>query len=200
MLTILSNDPGASIKVAGYGYAVVQVRRKDKRLACRILENGVVPMDATITQLKDSKLYLVQREAYLKFMGSKMKAFPGIQAIVAERYMSRGRMGATGEYVNHMLGALGTTYPNLPVKWMSAASWKNAVRRSDVDLDYTYKIVRTTKHQLDACLQGIWAACFAFKEKDFGSFQLKKLLPGLLDQIEATSTAPLHNRKIKRKK
>lgn len=200
MLTILSNDPGASTKNAGYGYAVIQVRQHRGKIGCRILENGVVPIPNTITQLKDSKLYLVQRDAYLAFMAEKFSLYPDIAAIVAERYMARGRTGATGEYVNHMLGILAVTYPDLPIKWMSAASWKNAVRRAGVDLDKLYKVCRTTKHQLDACLQGIWAGCFAYGHKDFGDIDLKKVLPKLLDKIEATSVAPLINRKLKRKK
>ena len=99
MLTILSNDPGASTKNPGYGYAIIQIRRHKGKLGCRILENGVVPIENTITQLKDSKIYKQQKTAYLQFLAKKIRTY-SVQAIVAERYMSRGSFaGSTGSEI-----------------------------------------------------------------------------------------------------
>jgi hypothetical protein len=193
-LTILALDPGSR----NFGEAIIQIQKKEGKLACRVIENG--KLTHTVTQLKDSSLLRAELQAYLKFIATKLKKYPFIQAIVAERFMSRGKSqsGSANEYINIMLGALLQEYKHLPIKVMPSAVWKNAVRRAGIDLKYSYKIVGVETHQLDACLIGIWSGCQAFGQKDFGTLNIKQNWNKLLTQIEKTSTEKLHIRRIKR--
>ena len=73
----------------------------------------------------------------------------GVDFILAERYMSRGRNGATIEYVNQMLGALEYASP-YEVTQISASTWKNRLKRI-FDLKQFYKeCYRVEPHEIDA--------------------------------------------------
>lgn len=192
MITLFSNDPGT----ANYGYAVVQTTKVKNKIRFQVLENGLCP--STVKNLKDVREHRQEVDAYMAWaQGIKDRYEP--DAVCIERFMTRGIKGPTVECVNQMIGGLemGVFY-GTPLKMMPAATWKNAVTRSGVDLNATYKVARVTPHQLDACLIGIYTGHQGFGVKDFGETDLPKVLNKLLDQIEATSTYKLANRKMKR--
>lgn len=192
VITISSHDPGT----ANYGYAVVQLTKQAQRIKFRVLENGLCP--TTVKNLKDVKAHRLEVEAYMAWLRS-LKARYDLDAVCVERFMTRGIKGPTVECVNQMIGGMEMgPLRGINLKMMPAATWKNAVTRAGVDLKATYKIARVTPHQLDACLIGIYTGHQGFKVKDFGPTDLAASMPRLLDQIEATSTEKLINRKARR--
>jgi Holliday junction resolvasome RuvABC endonuclease subunit len=189
ILRLLSLDPGT----ANFGWAVVEVRHNKGQVAARVLENG--KCEHTVHTLKNAK---EMREEMLQFelwLGLIMGQYEP-QAATAERFMTRGINGPTVECVNIMIGQV-LTLVDLPFKIMPAATWKNAISRSGVDLKEQYKLTKVTPHQVDAAMIGIYTGCQAYGFKDFGPLDLEYLFPRLLRQLEDTSTAKLINRKIK---
>lgn len=191
-LTILSLDPG----LRNHGYAVVQMRRAStNRVQARVLVNGVVP--TTVTQLKSTKLLRQELSTYLSFMGDLI-AHHNVDVVGAERYMSRGgQQGPNSECINVMLGALISNL-KVPYKLIGAATWKNAVRRAGLDLKAHYKWVKTTPHQFDSVLIGLYVGAMAMQQKDFGDLRIAKIWEPLSFQVEDTSTYPLTNRVLRR--
>lgn len=190
LLTLLSSDPGSS----NYGYAVVQFNKTDDRLKFRVIENGLC--HSTVNGLKDSKVLATQLKAYEQFLIDLRNKFK-VDALCAERYMTRGINGPTVEYVNFMLGVM-IQSSQLPVRLWPAVVWKNAMKRAGVDLKYWYKYCRATPHQLDAVLIAIYTGHFAYGYKDFGDTPIEKLMPTIIDQVEATTCEKLFNRKLRK--
>lgn len=187
MLTILSSDPGYT----NYGWSIVQFRKSDSGLSFRVVENGLCR--STVSNLKDGKVLSQQLEEYAKFMKSLIEKH-NVDAICAERFMTRGINGPSVEMVNFMLGVL-VSLAKKPVKLWPAVVWKNALRRKGVELKEWYKYCRTTPHQLDAVLIGVYTGYVAYGYKDFGDLNIKKLMPRLIDQVESTTEEKLFNRK-----
>lgn len=86
----------------------------------------------------------------------------GAHGWVAERFQSRGLMGATVELVTFMCGVMAAHY-RLPYKLVTAATWKNQVNRkiaggwSSFDgLDTAYKWAKIQPHQLDSALIAVY--------------------------------------------
>jgi Holliday junction resolvasome RuvABC endonuclease subunit len=189
--TIFAHDPGTR----SYGYAIVVIERDGRgKLRAQVVENGLCP--STIVNLKNPKVMTAEHRAYGQWLYQVMSRHK-IDAISAERYMTRGIKGPTVEAVNMMIGTLlcaGATF-GIPVKVMPAATWKNAVRRSGIELATMYKAVRVTPHQLDSSLQGIYTGCSGFRVKDYGDLNLRSIARSLVKQIDASSTNRLINRK-----
>lgn len=191
LLTILSSDPG----FRNYGFSVVQFRRDSKgNLAFRVRECG--HCTATVSNLKSGKVLVAQLDAYKQFLSGKIDKY-GVQAFSAERFMTRGVNGPSIEMVNFMLGVMVSSF-NKPVKLWPAVTWKNAVRRKGVDLSYWYKWCKTSPHQLDATLIGLYTGYRAYGYTDFGDLDLEDVMPSIVDQMESVSLEPLTNRVARR--
>lgn len=192
MKTIFSHDPGT----ANYGYGVTQVHQtEDRKMRIRVLENGLCA--STIRSLNSLSARKIERDGYVDFL-KQIKAKHNPDILCGERFMTRGIKGPTVESVNIMLGALENNIVFWPrmVKMIPAATWKNAVNRSGVDLKAEYKRTRVTPHQLDAVLIGLYIGFQGFGRKDFDGIDLPDIWDSLLDQIELTTTARLINRKV----
>lgn len=189
MITLMAHDPGTT----NYGYAIVRgEQRANGTVKFRVLENGLAPV--TIKNLKDHRARRIEKNAYREWCDELVQKYQP-QGIIAERYMTRGLSGPTIESVNMMLGVL-QCY-DLPDMFIPAATWKNGVTRTGIELKAEYKRVKTTPHQLDACLIGVYGLHKALKIQDFGTLSRKRW-ERLLDNVEQTSTARLINRKIGR--
>lgn len=189
MLTLLSSDPGST----NYGFAVVQFKKDGDDLRFRIVENGLCR--STVNSLKDSKTLASQLTEYEKFIRALITKH-NADGLCAERYMTRGINGPTVEYVNFMLGVMMQS-SKLPVRLWPAVVWKNAMKRAGVDLKYWYKYCRTTPHQLDAALIGIYTGHFAYGHKDFGPTDIEKAMPRIIEQVESTTEEKLFKRKLR---
>lgn len=190
MLTLLSSDPGYT----NYGYSVIQFNRLDNRLRFRILKNGLCR--DTVSNLKDSKVLRKQLDAYDSFVTNLVSTYK-VDALCAERFMTRGINGPSVEMVNFMLGVM-IQSTGLPVKLWPAVVWKNAAKRKGVDLKHWYKWCRATPHQLDSALIGIYTGYLAYGYKDFGELDLNAAMPTICEAVENTTDEKLTNRKMRR--
>lgn len=140
-VTILGIDPGSS----NQGIACIRYDQEKQRI--RVLANATMSHPLNVLKGKEFQQSLRRCMAEIDLWYEHF----GVNAIIAERFQSRGLKGATIECVSAMLGALAFTYPTVRV--IPASQWKNAYQRLyDVDLKDVYKVVRTVPHQLDATL------------------------------------------------
>lgn len=187
-MIIFAHDPGTR----NYGYSIVEGEAvSDTRIRFRVLENGLCPH--TIITLKDHKQRRREKNAYMDWIASMLEQYQP-SAIIAERYMTRGISGPTIESVNMMLGILQSF--NLRDKYIPAATWKNAVTRSGVELKEWYKFCRVAPHPLDATLIGVYDLHQRHGIKDFGNLNEKKF-EQLVYAVEDTTTSKLYKRKMR---
>ncbi len=175
--SILSLDPGSS----NFG------------ISCSALIDGQPVLKANgllqnpIKQLKSD--LAGQRKRFLQEIDYWITSF-GCKAIVAERYQARGIRGNSGELISLMMGIILQRYRKLDVQLITAAQWKNDWHRQyDFNLKDVYKACRTTPHQLDATLIGL----YGLQQLEGRKFDYN--VQGLLDGVAAVSLGKLFNRK-----
>jgi len=167
------------------GISATQICLKTHRAA--ILANAV--MSNPIHGLTKDVLEH-QRNAFLWELDQWVDLFDP-NAIVAERFQSRGLKGSLVESVNLMLGVILGTYRERSVRLITAATWKNRFQKAhEVDLKNVYKVCGAQPHQLDATLIGLWAL-----EQGLGPFPHS--VRSVLAQVEDTSLVRLSKRKAK---
>ena len=163
-LRILALDPGSK----NMGISVVGV----KNWKPVVLANSV--MTKPINTLVDFKL---SRESFLAEIDRWVKVFRP-QAIIAERFQTRGNGGPLIEFVSVMLGLLGGRYYPLPTKLITASTWKNSFNRrfqpelermypdaEKLDLKLIYPDLKMTPHAFDSSLIGIYGLEFGLRHK-----------------------------------
>lgn len=186
MITILAHDPG----IRNYGYAIVKLAIVGNRLHFRVMENGAIK--STITQMKMRKVREKERDAYLKEVGKIVKKWkPTFQ--IAERYMTRGIKGILIECVAAMLTSLEVEYPKVPLKLVPAVTWKQELKRCNLEMKLWYKKCKTSPHQMDAGGMAIYAAM-----KYLNAKRQKINVWKLITQLEETSKTKLANRVARR--
>ena len=163
---ILGFDPGTK----NMGISCVELRGSK----CQVLANATMEHP-----LHDIKAFMSQRDAFLQEVQLWINTFEP-QAIVAERFQTRGLKGPTIELVSMMLGILGML--GLPVLFVPAVVWKNKFqKRFYCDLREMYGQISTTPHQLDASLIGCYGLEIATKR------QLDFTIEQILQQVYSTS-------------
>ena len=161
---ILSFDPGS----VNMGISIVEIVDRPRVLCSAVLENPV----SDITNLSNQRILFVSEvQAWIK----RFKP----QAIIAERFQSRGLRGTTIECVSMMLGML--SMMNLPFTFITASTWKNQYqRRFAVDLREVYKEIAVVPHILDSALIG----CFGLERLN-GELEFE--LSDIIDDVEGLS-------------
>lgn len=188
----MAHDPGTS----NYGFAVVRAEAAPRnRVKVTILKNGLCPERVKV--LKSGSQLRASLLAYQAWYTKIVKEY-NVQFLVAERFMTRGGKGPTIESINMMLGVL--VCGALPCKVLPASQWKNSVSRAGIVLDDWYKWCKTTPHQLDACLIGVYMASTLYGHKGFDGLPMKTMFKKLVLQVEATSTERLINRVTRKDK
>lgn len=163
---ILGFDPGTK----NMGISCIELRGNK----CYVLANATMEHP-----LHDIKAFMIQRDAFLSEVQYWITTFEP-DAIVAERFQTRGLKGPTIELVSMMLGILGML--NLPVLFVPAVVWKNKFqKRFCCDLREMYGEINTTPHQLDASLIGCYGLEIATKK------QLDFTVEQILQQVYKTS-------------
>ena len=148
---ILAFDPGS----VNMGISLVMLRKDGTP---QVLANATM-----MHPIHDIPKFMQQQRKFLAEVRSWIDTFHP-NAIVAERFQSRGLRGATVECVSMMLGVLSTL--GLPVLFITASTWKNQYqRRFGVNLRDVYKTIPTTPHQLDASLIGCFGLETGLKTK-----------------------------------
>lgn len=178
---ILGLDPGKN----NFGIAIVELPRGSNKPI--VISNGILdcPLDNIKNHFREGvSHFLVEIEQWVNEYQPS--------ALIAERFQSRGLMGTTVEMVGIMLGALCVHFIDMPMKVITAASWKVPLQRQTEKLDGVYKRCCTTPHQLDAVLQG----CYGL-EKGL-NVKIQYDLDDLIRQAEETSQEPLIKRKARK--
>lgn len=174
---VLALDPGS--KNMAISVVAANEHRKIKIIANSLLKYPIY----------DLTKFNAQRKEFLEEIGQWMNLFQP-NAVVIERFVSRGLHGSLGEYVSSMIGLIGGRYTDLPLLPLMAASWKNAFhRRHPVELDDLYRDCRTTPHQLDSSFIGIYGLEKGLK------MQLDYDPVDVMLEVENTSLIRLINRK-----
>jgi hypothetical protein len=175
---ILSLDPGSR----NFGISVVGVK------------DGVIDVVANsmftnpITSLVDR--HKTQRQVFLDELDLWLNLYKP-NAVIAERFQSRGGMGPLIELVSTMNAIIGMRALDLPCKFITAATWKNQWhRRFTTPLDYMYKVCRTAPHPLDATLIGCYGLEVALQR------ELKYGPRSLVRMVEESSRLPLRRVRI----
>jgi len=138
---ILGCDPGSK----NFGIALVGlVNGKPHCYANAVLN---FPIDTLLEFNRASDEYLAEMDQWVA---------KDPDAIVAERFQTRGNGGPLIEQVSVMIGLL--QQYGLPMKLTIASAWKNAVRRQfGLDLrEDVYGRISVEPHQLDAALIGVY--------------------------------------------
>jgi hypothetical protein len=150
----------------------------------------VVANSIVTNPVNDLTVFGSRRDLFLEEMDRWITEFQP-RGIVAERFQTRGIGGPLIEQVSSMLGLLAGRYHTLPVKLITAATWKNAFHRrfDTVTLDDLYRESLTTPHQLDSCFIGIYGL-----EAGLGT-ELKFDPRTIVSQAEDTSLVRLINKR-----
>lgn len=170
---ILSLDPGTR----NFGAAVVGVI--DGRID--VVANSIL-MNPMLTLVDN---YRTQQNIFIEELEEWFSLYKP-DAIIAERFMTRGFGGPLIELVSTMNGIITMIRRDIPVKVIAASTWKNQWhRRFDTPLDYMYKVCRTAPHPLDATLIGCYGLEVALQS------ELKYGPKSIVRMVEATSRLPL---------
>lgn len=177
---MLAMDPGSR----NFGIALVGLERGKPK--CYLNSVMMRPVNDLVAFALTRKNFLTEVKGWMKY---------GPNGIIAERFQTRGgsSMGPLIEQVSAMLGLIGGTYPDVPIKLTIASVWKNSMqRRFQNDLKEVYKRVRVQPHQLDASLIGIYGL-----EQGLG-ITIDFDFEDWIKQVESTSRIPLRReRKVK---
>lgn len=174
---VLAQDPGSR----NYAISVIQGAVVRGKLKIKIRESFL--LQTLVQQLKDPKLLNKESNAYKKSLRGLLKAHKP-NALVFERFMTRGIKGATIEYVSAMLGLFKGLTP-MQVHAIPAVTWKSQVKKWGIDLESIYAGTKTTPHQIDATLMGVWLLVKLLQPK---VVQINKRR--LLKAIEKTDKMP----------
>ena len=183
-ITVLAQDPGSR----NYAVSVVRGSLIRGNLKVKVITNFL--LTSLITQLKEPAEFLKESDNYQEAIRDYIKKYKP-DAIAIERFMARGLRGSTGEYLATMLG-LQRSLTRLDIYAIPAVTWKSATKRWGIDLKMLYKETRTTPHQVDATVMGIWLIAKLLNVKTVRIPKAK-----LLKAIELTSKSKLKREKKK---
>lgn len=196
-ITVLACDPGT----ANFAYAVTRIRIKQP-FRYKLLESGMIQ-----NPVRDLTGLLADQTAAFENELQELVDTYGVNIIIAERFMNRGRNGNTGELVSFMLGIM-MKMEDVHLTLITAAQWKNAFNKIQ-DLKELYKEMKTRcrmeAHPIDAACMSIYSAGmyleldhspFKFLEKKFGRF--KKNLEAAFKKKEIDGTGKRGKAKSKR--
>lgn len=183
-LRILAMDPGSR----NFGISCVGI--KNNKFVVLANASLMKPVDTLVD-------FEIAKETFLEEIRSWVKLFKP-NAIIAERFQTRGNGGPLIELVSVMLGLIAGTYPKLPIKFITASTWKNAFNKRfqdelaktypgalKLDLKLVYESILTAPHPLDATLIGIYGLEYGMKNK------LNYKISQIVKQVEKTSCLPL---------
>ncbi len=175
---VLSFDPGST------NMGVTCLEYDEATQQFKVLADAVL-----MHPLHDLKKFTEGRDAFLAEVNSWIYQYDP-QAIIAERFQSRGLRGTTIECVCIMLGLLASL--QLPVLFITAATWKNRYqKRFNIDLREIYKEIQVAPHQLDSCLIGCYGIEVGLKQTI--SFNIDDIIA----QVSDESLVPLKVRRGK---
>jgi len=196
-LKTLTFDPGEK----NFAYSILEHKYSKNQMISRSVKNGL--LETPIKHLNNRELF---RKETTKFHNELVELLSNnIDAVSIERFMGRGiRVGNMAESVNIMIGVIVVKTKNMLnvfPQLIPPMTWKNAYNRIVIDtLDNCYKICRTSHHQMDASLLGIYSASLHYDVIPFSSIKTETRRDKFLSSIEAASQTKLIQRRRKRKR
>lgn len=194
---VISFDPGQQ----NFAWSITQHRSINGMLESRCVESGL--LKHTVKTLKNQdKLQSESQEFYME-LASLFDRYEWA-VIAVERFMGRGiKVGTTSETTNIMIGMLAhfvwMRYEQAFPLLINAATWKTAFdRATSRTLKQSYSLCRTTPHQYDASLIGVYAASVNQGVIPFKSINDIMLADKFMASVEKTSCVSLVNRRAKR--
>lgn len=183
-ITVLACDPGT----ANFAYAVTRIRIQQP-FRYKLLESGMI--ENPIRDL--TGLLSEQTKRFENEIQTLMDKF-GVDIIIAERFMNRGRNGNTGELVSFMLGIM-MKMEDIHLTLITAAQWKNAFNKLQ-DLKEMYKEMKKRckmePHPIDAACMSIYAAGM-YLDLDHSPFQfLSTKFERFKDKLQETNKGAAH--------
>lgn len=143
MSYIAAFDPGSR----NFGYAIVDMKK------LTVVENS---MNRRTVNTLVHKIDKEQKQKYVDFL-LELKA-RGCEALIAERFQTRGNGGPLIEQISFMLGVASMIFPRY--RLVIASQWKTAYKRNGFDIESFYEELKPIEtHQIDASLIGLWIAC-----------------------------------------
>jgi hypothetical protein len=173
---LLSMDPGSR----NFGLALVGLENGKPR--CYMNSVMMRPVNDLVAFSRSRKNFLTEIAGWVRHQPD---------GLIAERFQTRGTsMGPLIEQVSAMIGLLGGTYPDLPIKLTIASAWKNSMnKRFDINLKEIYPNIDVQAHQLDASLIGIYGL-----EQGLG-INIQFDLQEWITQVKASSLIGLRKRR-----
>ena len=198
-IQVLATDPG----LKNFAWCLMDAGYNNKlgTFGVKVGRSGILP---NLEDLISEKTV----EATAKIHSMLTELASGVDFICSERFMTRGTLtGKTGEAVNMVLGVLSKMGSELcvDVGLITPAQWKTAFNRSAKPygggLNQLYKICKTTPHQLDAALIGVYYASMKLRpdcDNHFDMIAGRRSRDKFLDELEAQSEVALINRRMQR--
>jgi hypothetical protein len=178
---MLGLDPGSR----NMGISLAAANAKDQ---VKIIRNAIVtsPVDDLVNFMASREVFLTEIARWIHYYEP--------HGIIAERFQTRGgaNMGALSEKVTVMLGLIAGRWPSLPIKLITAATWKNDYqRRFEFQLDDIYPVCLATPHQLDSSFIATYGLETGLQRK------LKFTPESIMRDVETSSAVRLINRKTR---
>ncbi|QJT71070.1 hypothetical protein GR11A_00032 [Vibrio phage vB_VcorM_GR11A] len=207
---VLSFDPGKY----NFAYSYTEHKVSGGRVKTRVLETGL--MQVPLDKLDDAEFSRQCYDFKVEFTGMLRRfsrEFGEINLITLERYMGRGTMvGTTIEVCGIMIGLITSAVHDrglaASIQLVTSAIWKNAFNRINTDaqeelgkkkttqyLHLSYNLCRTSAHELDAVLIGLYGAYKYFGKKPYETQASEKERDRLLSKVEQATTLKLEKRR-----
>lgn len=183
-ITVLACDPGT----ANFAFCVTRIRIQQP-FRYKLLETGMIQ-----NPIRDlTGLLTEQTERFENEIQTLIDKY-GVDIIIAERFMNRGRNGNTGELVSFMLGIM-MKMSDIHLTLITAAQWKNAFNKLQ-DLKELYKEMKKRcklePHPIDAACMSIYAAGM-YLDLDHSPFQfLATKFERFKDRLEKSYKGAAH--------
>ena len=189
---LLGLDPGS----VNFAYSIIEVETyttpKGTTLKVKPIETGLITN--TISSMRNAKSELRSFLSDLEFLINRKDL--SIQGLVVEQFQSRGVQTSLLEKVNVMIGAILTNFYYLDIDFFMASAWKRSIKQV-FDLDYEYKRITCTPHELDATYIGIFGAFKLLKIKPYYVYT-SKYLEGVARGVEKVSKTEVRKRRPKK--
>lgn len=177
-IKILSMDPGTT----NYAWSVMRVGIIKGKFRIKLIASGILQ-----NPIREPLKVMEQAEAYEEEILSIEDTYGPFDAIIMERFQTRGLKGKTIESIGFMIGRMTACFD---LTLYTAATWKNAFNRVN-DLKDLYedlkdqeqptkKSRRFTIHELDCTLMGIYHGCKHFDVVAFETLTKMKTMAKFL--------------------
>lgn len=189
---LIGLDPGSK----NFAYSIIEVETyitpKGTTLKVKPIETGL--LSKTISSMRNAKSELRSFLSDLEFLISRKDL--AVQGLIVEQFQSRGVGTSLLEKVNVMIGAILTHFYYLDIDFFSASAWKRSVK-TVIDLDFEYKRITCTPHELDSTYIGIYGAFKLLKIKPYYAYT-SKYLEGIARSVEKVSKTEVRKRRPKK--